>query len=96
MLALSGALIAAGLAGFLRGFAAFGTAMVYIPLITLVYDVKTAVVTLFLVDIVPALPLIWKAAPQCNRRTVSWMAVGAIALTPVGVALLLVADRAHS
>ena len=96
MVALSEALIVAGLAGFLRGFAAFGTAMVYVPLITLAYDVKTAVVTLFLVDVVPALPLIWKAAPQCNRRTVSWMAAGAIALTPVGAAFLLVADRAHS
>jgi uncharacterized protein len=93
MLALSLVIVAAGLAGFSRGFAAFGAAMIYVPLVTLAYDAKTAVVTIFLVDIVPSLPLIWKAAPQCDKRTILWMTVGAIALTPIGVALLLVADQ---
>src|SRR4030095_382451 len=92
MLALSVAALAAGRAGFSRGFAAFGAAMIYIPLVTLAYDAKTAVVTIFLVDIAPALPLIWNAAPQCDRQTISWMAAGAVALSPIGVALLLVAD----
>jgi len=92
LLPLSLAIVAAGLAGFSRGFAAFGAAMIYIPLVTLAYDAKTAVVTIFLVDIVPSLPLIWKAAPRCDKGTISWMAVGAVALSPVGVALLLVAD----
>ena len=93
MFALGLAIVAAGLAGFSRGFAAFGAAMIFIPLVTLAYDAKTAVVTIFLVDIVPSLPLIWKAAPRCDKRAVLWMAVGAVALTPVGVTLLLVADQ---
>jgi uncharacterized membrane protein YfcA len=96
MLALICALLAAGLAGYSRGFAAFGTAMIYIPLVTLAYDAKTAVVTLILVDLAPSLPLLWKAAPRCDRRTVLWMVAGAIALSPVGVAVLVVADQAHS
>ncbi|MBV9523529.1 MAG: sulfite exporter TauE/SafE family protein [Alphaproteobacteria bacterium] len=96
MLALSCAVFAAALAGFSRGFAAFGTAMIYVPLMTFAYDAKTAVVTLFLVDLLPALPLIWSAAPHCDRRTLSWMGLGAIALSPVGVALLLIADPARS
>jgi uncharacterized protein len=93
MLALSLAIMASALAGFSRGLAAFGAAMIYIPLVTLAYDAKTAVVTIFLVDLVPSLPLIWKAAPQCDRRTVFWMTVGAIALSPAGVAFLVVADQ---
>lgn len=93
MLALSLAIVASALAGFSRGFAAFGAAMVYIPLVTLAYDAKTAVVTIFLVDLVPSLPLIWRAAPRCDRRTISWMAMGAIALSPIGVAFLLVASQ---
>jgi uncharacterized membrane protein YfcA len=96
MLAVCCALLAAGLAGFSRGFAAFGTAMIYVPLVALAYDAKTAVVTLFLVDILPALPLVRSAAPHCDRRVVLWMAVGALALSPAGVALLLVADPAEA
>jgi len=92
MPALCLAVAAAALAGFSRGYAAIGAAMIYIPLVTLAYDAKTAVVTIFLVDLIPALPLIWKAAPRSDKRVLSWMAVGAVALTPIGVALLLIAD----
>jgi uncharacterized protein len=87
------ALIAAAAAGFSRGFAAFGTAMIYVPLVTLAYDAQTAVVTLFLIDLLPSLPLVWKAIPQCDRRTIFWMAIGAIALSPLGVMVLLVVDQ---
>ncbi len=87
------ALMAAAVAGFSRGFAAFGTAMIYVPLVTLAYDAQTAVVTLFLIDLLPSLPLVWKAIPQCDRRTIVWMAIGAVALTPLGVMVLLVVDQ---
>jgi uncharacterized membrane protein YfcA len=96
MLALICALAAAGLAGFSRGYAAFGTAIIYVPVMTLAYDVRTAVVTLFLVDLGPALPLVWRAAPGCDWRTIGWMGTGAAALSPVGVALLRVADEAQA
>lgn len=96
MPALAIALLAAALAGFSRGFAAFGTAMIYVPLLTLAYDARTAVVTLFLVDIVPGVPMLIKAAPDCDRRSMAWMALGAAALSPVGVALLVIADAARS
>lgn len=87
------ALMAAAVAGFSRGFAAFGTAMIYVPLVTLAYDAQTAVVTLFLIDLLPSLPLVWKALPQSDRRTMFWMAIGAIALTPLGVMVLLVVNQ---
>lgn len=96
MSALVLALIAAAVAGFSRGFAAFGTAMIYVPLVTLAYDAKTAVVTLFLVDLIPAAPLVWKAVPHCDRPTILWMTIGALLLSPLGVAVLLVADPMQS
>jgi hypothetical protein len=43
--------------------------MIYIPLFTLAYDAKMAVVTIFLVDTVPSLSLIWNAAPRCDKGT---------------------------
>jgi len=92
MEALFLALFAAALAGFSRGFAAFGTAMVYVPLVSLAYDVETAVVTLFLVDLLSSVPLVWRAAPQCDRRMILWMTTGALALSPLGVAVLLLID----
>ncbi|WP_280870201.1 sulfite exporter TauE/SafE family protein [Labrys sp. LIt4] len=83
---------AAALAGFSRGFAAVGAAMIYIPLVTLAYDARTAVVTMFLVDLLPSLPLVWKAASCCDRRTIGWMALGAVAASPIGVLGLLFAS----
>jgi len=90
------ALFAAALAGFSRGYAAFGTAMIYVPLITLAYDAKTAVVTLFLIDLIPSAPLLWRAAPQCDRKVMLWMGLGALAASPFGVAILLVAKPMQS
>jgi hypothetical protein len=84
---------AAAFAGFSRGFAAFGTAMIYVPLMTLAFDARTAVVTLFLIDILPAIPLVRRAWMDSDRITLSWMALGAALLSPVGVAILRVADR---
>jgi uncharacterized protein len=93
---LSLALLAAALAGFSRGYAAFGTAMIYVPLITLAYDARTAVVTLFLIDLLPSMPLLWRAAPQCERTAMGWMGLGAVAASPFGVAILLVAKPMQS
>lgn len=80
-------------AGFSRGFASFGTAMIYVPLVALAYDTKTAVITLFLVDVLPSVPLVWKAAPHCDRPTMIWMAIGAAIMSPIGVAALLFTDQ---
>jgi uncharacterized membrane protein YfcA len=90
------AFIAAAVAGFSRGYAAFGTAMIYVPLITIAYDARTAVVTLFLIDLLPAVPLIWRAAPRCDRSVMLWMGIGALAASPFGVAILLVAEPMDS
>ncbi len=90
------AFIAATVAGFSRGYAAFGTAMIYVPLITIAYDARTAVVTLFLIDLLPAVPLLWRAAPRCERTVMLWMGIGALAASPFGVAILLVAEPMDS
>src|SRR5262249_8969189 len=90
------AFIAAAIAGFSRGYAAFGTAMIYVPLITLAYDARTAVVTLFLIDLLPSIPLLWRAAPFCDRPAMLWMGMGALAASPFGVAILLVAEPLQS
>lgn len=90
------AIIAAALAGFSRGFASIGTAMIFIPPMALAYDARTAVVTLFLVDLLPSLPLVWRAMPRCDGQTLSWMGLGALVASPIGVFGLLIASPMHA
>jgi uncharacterized membrane protein YfcA len=87
-------IFAAGLAGFSKGFAAFGTALVYIPMVTLAYDVRTAVVTLFLVDLLPSVPVVYAAADKADKRVIFFMGLGALIGSPVGIAALSYAEPA--
>lgn len=84
------AVFAAGVAGFSRGFAAFGTALIYVPLMSIAFNLETAVVTLFLIDLIPSAPLVWHAVKRCERGVVVPMAAGAAALSPAGLALLVI------
>jgi uncharacterized protein len=84
------ALVAACLAGFSRGFATFGTALVFIPLMSSAFDVRTAVVTLFLVDLIPSVPYIYDARAKTNYKDVVTMGIAAAIFTPLGVLALQV------
>jgi uncharacterized protein len=84
------ALVAACLAGFSRGFATFGAALIFIPLMSSAFDVKTAVVTLFLVDLIPSVPYIYGARRKTDYRDVITMGSAAAILTPLGVLALQV------
>jgi len=80
---------AAALAGFSRGYAAFGTALLYVPLMTLAFDLRTALVTLFLIDLLPALPLVGRALQHGDAGVLRPMALGALLSSPCGLILLL-------
>ena len=67
--------------------------MVFVPLVTVAYDAETAVVTLFLIDLLPSVPLVWRAVGRCDRETVLLMSLGAIAGSPVGVMVLVAIDQ---
>jgi uncharacterized membrane protein YfcA len=54
------ALLIAMLAGLVRGFSGFGSALVYIPLIAALYDPRIAAVTILLIDFSAAAPLSWR------------------------------------
>ena len=83
---------AAVLAGLVRGFSGFGTAMVYVPVASALYEPKVAVVQLFVFDVVATLPLLVGAMRQCTWREIVPLLVGAVIGVPIGVQLLLVAD----
>lgn len=82
-------LAAVALAGGLaRGFAGFGSAMIFVPLASAVIGPRAAVPILFLMDAVMALPLIPPALRLGDRREVLTMALGALAGVPLGIAVL--------
>lgn len=79
-------------AGLVRGFTGFGSALIYIPLMSAVYGPRIAVPTLLLFDTICSVPFAIQCWPASTRREVLPVAIaGALAL-PVGVGALLYVD----
>jgi uncharacterized membrane protein YfcA len=82
----------AALSGLVRGFSGFGSALIYMPLVSAVYSPQVAAATLLLIDSISSLPISIRAIPQCNWREVAPVTIaGAVAL-PFGVAILVYLD----
>jgi uncharacterized membrane protein YfcA len=82
----------AALAGLVRGFSGFGSALIYMPLVAAVYDPRVAAVTLLLIDTVGAAPFAVRAFPQCTWREVLPIFLSAAIAIPFGTMALLVVD----
>jgi len=82
----------AALAGLVRGFSGFGSALVYMPLISAVYGPTVAAPTLLLIDSICSLPFALHAMPQCNWREVTPVTIGGVVTLPIGAMALLLVD----
>ena len=80
------------IAGAARGFSGFGSALIYVPLISAVYEPKLAAVSLLLIDSATGVPYGVKAFPQCHWHDVGPLTAAALVLLPLGTFLLLVVD----
>jgi uncharacterized membrane protein YfcA len=80
------------LSGLVRGFSGFGSALVYVPLISAIYEPKVAVPTILLIDTLCSLPWAIKAAPACNVREVRGVAIFGTLAIPLGVMALIYVD----
>jgi len=86
------AVVIAVIAGVVRGFSGFGSALIYMPLVSAVYGPKLAAPTLLLIDTICSLPFALRAIPDCNWPEVKPVTIaGALAL-PLGVATLVYVD----
>ena len=83
---------AAVLAALVRGFTGFGSAMIFIPVASAIYEPKVAVVVLLIVDGIITFPLVFKAIYQCRWPDVVCLTVGAALAVPLGVHILLITD----
>ena len=80
------------ISGLVRGFSGFGSALIYIPLISALYGPRIAAPTLLLIDTICSLPFTIHAAPLCNRREVAWVSLAGFIFLPLGVTALVYVD----
>ena len=80
--------IGAILAGLVRGFAGFGTAMVFIPLAGQVLPPIATLTVLFVMDLIGPIPNVPRALRDGQLADVSRLFVGSLIGAPVGVYLL--------
>lgn len=82
----------AALSGLVRGFSGFGSALIYMPLISAVYSPRLAAPTLLLIDTLCSLPFALQAMPQCNWREVTPVSIASAVALPFGVMALVLVD----
>jgi uncharacterized protein len=82
----------AALSGLVRGFAGFGSAMIYMPLISAVYDPRTAAITLLLIDFVSSAPYTVPEFRRCTWREVLPISIATAVAIPFGTAALLIVE----
>src|SRR3569833_383899 len=80
------------LAGLVRGFTGFGSALIYMPLMSAVYSPQVAAPTLLLFDTICSLPFALKVWTQATRREMVPVAFGGAVFVPLGVAALVYVD----
>lgn len=82
----------AALSGFVRGFSGFGSALIYIPLISAVYEPRIAAPTLLLIDLVGSAPFTIGSFSRCNWREVLPIIIAAASAVPLGTMALIFID----
>ncbi len=83
---------AIAVAGLVRGFAGFGTGLIFMPLASTVIDPVMALIVAWVVDTLPTLPIVLPALKVCTWKTIRPMLVGAFVGLPLGVAAIRYAD----
>ncbi|HGG06296.1 MAG TPA: sulfite exporter TauE/SafE family protein [Aliiroseovarius sp.] len=79
---------AAFIAGLVRGFAGFGTAMVYMPVAGQIISPVAAIITLTIMDIFGPLPNVPGALHFANKRDLARLWLGLALALPLGLFLL--------
>ncbi len=86
------AALAAFLGATVRGFSGFGTAMIFVPIASVVYEPVLAVPALHLIDVPAVAPMVPAALKRCDWREVALLTAGSVFGVPLGVYGLLVID----
>jgi uncharacterized protein len=80
------------LSGVVRGFSGFGSALIFVPLISAIYGPRVAAPTLLLIDTLSCLPITARAIPKCIWREIVPISIASVVSIPIGAMALLVID----
>lgn len=88
------AALATALAGLMRGYSGFGTAILLAPVYSALWSPRAGVPVMLLMELFVSAYLLPRAVAQANRRAIFSIAAAATLATPFGAYVLLVADPA--
>lgn len=77
-----------GVAGIVRGFAGFGTALIFVPVAGIFLPPATVIGVIMLTGIISMAALLPRAWAQAHRREVGLLALAAVFTVPVGIWML--------
>jgi uncharacterized membrane protein YfcA len=83
---------ATAIAGLMRGYSGFGTAILLAPVYSTLWGPRAGVPVMLLMELFVSAYLLPKAIPQANRRVILSIGGAAALATPFGAYVLLVAD----
>jgi uncharacterized membrane protein YfcA len=83
------------LAGVVRGFSGFGSALIYIPLASAIYEPRIAAASFLLIDFFCTLPLAVQLYSISNKREIWPLTLAAAVTIPLGAMFLRVVDPVH-
>ena len=92
--ALAVAALATLIAGLMRGYSGFGTAILLAPVYSTLWGPRAGVPVMLLMELFVSAYLLPRAFAQANRRVIFSMGGAAILATPLGAYILFVADGA--
>ena len=85
-------LVTVVLAGLVRGFSGFGSGMILVPVLSMLYSPLHAVVTVTLLELIPSIQLMPKSIKHCHWNSIIPMAIMATLFVPFGVYILMNTD----
>ena len=80
------------LAGLVRGFSGFGTAMIFLPFASSVMSPAWAVTSLVVMEVLSSVPIFRRMAKDAEIGELVRLVVGALVAIPFGVAVLILID----
>ena len=84
--------LAASVAGVVRGFSGFGTAMIFLPVAGQILSPFEALTVLMVMDLIGPLPNAPRAIRDGHPGDVARLGLGLFIAYPIGIALLAIAD----
>lgn len=86
------AVVATAIAGLMRGYAGFGTAVLLAPIFSLLWGPRAGVPVMLLMELLVSVQLLPAAMREADRRVILPIGGAAAVATPLGAVILMTAD----